>query len=77
MEPALLEVRREGAVAHVVLSRPDVRNAFNAALIAALHATFDDARARDEPSGAIVLSGGRHDLLRRRRHQLDARVARA
>jgi len=42
MEPALLDVRREGAVAHVVLSRPEVRNAFNAALIAALHAAFDD-----------------------------------
>jgi methylglutaconyl-CoA hydratase len=56
MEPALLEVRREGAVAHVVLSRPEVRNAFNAALIAALYAAFDEL-GKDDAVRAIVLSG--------------------
>jgi enoyl-CoA hydratase/carnithine racemase len=29
MEASLLEVRRDGPNVHVVLDRPDVRNAFN------------------------------------------------
>jgi methylglutaconyl-CoA hydratase len=46
----------EGPVAHVRLSRPDVRNAFNAELIAALTAAFGELGA-DEDVRAIVLSG--------------------
>ncbi len=46
----------EGPVAHVRLARPDVRNAFNADLIAALTATFRELGA-DEKVRAIVLSG--------------------
>jgi methylglutaconyl-CoA hydratase len=34
----LLDVRRQGAVEHVTLNRPDVRNAFNDRLIEELHA---------------------------------------
>ncbi len=56
MEPGLLDVRHEGAVAHVVLARPDVRNAFNAALIGTLHTTFERL-GQDESVRAIVLSG--------------------
>lgn len=46
----------EGPVAHVRLARPDVRNAFNAGLIAALTATFKELGAHDTVR-AIVLSG--------------------
>jgi methylglutaconyl-CoA hydratase len=53
-EPLL--VRREAAVAHVVLSRPEVRNAFNADLIARLRAAFESLAA-DPGVRAIVLSG--------------------
>jgi len=56
MEPASLAVRRDGPVARVELNRPDVRNAFNAELIAALHRTFD-ALAADGSVRAVVLSG--------------------
>ena len=47
-----------GAVAHVVLARPEVRNAFNAELIAALRSTFD-ALAGEPPERlrAVVLRG--------------------
>jgi methylglutaconyl-CoA hydratase len=51
-----LVVRRVGAVAHVVLSRPAVRNAFNADLIARLHDAFVELSA-DADVRAIVLSG--------------------
>jgi methylglutaconyl-CoA hydratase len=50
-----LLVERRGPVEHVVLHRPEVRNAFNVALIAELHAwavAFDPGAAR-----AVVLSG--------------------
>ncbi|MFY9780285.1 MAG: enoyl-CoA hydratase-related protein [Candidatus Baltobacteraceae bacterium] len=56
MEASLLGVRREGAVAYVGLARPEVRNAFNAALIAELRRTFDELGG-DESVRAIVLSG--------------------
>ncbi|MEO6596608.1 MAG: enoyl-CoA hydratase-related protein, partial [Planctomycetota bacterium] len=51
-----LEVVREGAVLHVRLNRPEVRNAFNGAVVDELQAAFaaanDDAAAR-----VVVLSG--------------------
>ena len=46
----------EGSVAHVRLSRPGVRNAFNAELIAQLTALFEEL-GRDDLVRAIVLSG--------------------
>jgi methylglutaconyl-CoA hydratase len=56
MEPTLLTVRRDGPVAHLALTRPEVRNAFNAELIAELRTAFErldlDAGVR-----AVVLSG--------------------
>ncbi len=51
-----LDVARVGAVLHVKLNRPDVRNAFNGTVVAELTAAFgaasDDADAR-----VVVLSG--------------------
>ena len=57
----VLRVERSGpggVVARVILARPEVRNAFNAELIAALHAAFRDLAA--EPADrlrAVVLAG--------------------
>jgi methylglutaconyl-CoA hydratase len=54
----VLRLEREGVVAHVTLARPEVRNAFNAELIAELAWTFE--AFAEEPPGqlrAVVLSG--------------------
>jgi methylglutaconyl-CoA hydratase len=56
MEFTLLTIRREGAIAHVALARPEVRNAFNAELIAQMHAAFEQLDA-DAGVRAVVLSG--------------------
>ncbi|WP_198937969.1 enoyl-CoA hydratase-related protein, partial [Pelomonas sp. KK5] len=50
-----LQVRIEGHVARVTLNRPEVRNAFNEALIAELAATFTTL-AQDPTLRAIVLA---------------------
>jgi methylglutaconyl-CoA hydratase len=55
-ESTCLQVRREGAVAHVVLNRPEVRNAFDEHLIAEMAAWAAHA-ARDTGLRAVVLSG--------------------
>lgn len=52
----ILERSDVGQVAHVRLNRPDVRNAFNAELIAELTKAFEDL-AGDESVRAVVLSG--------------------
>jgi methylglutaconyl-CoA hydratase len=51
-----LELHREGAVARVWLNRPEVRNAFNEAVIAELTATFHGFAA-DASLRAVVLGG--------------------
>ena len=51
-----LRVERRGIVAYVTLSRPEVHNAFNARLIAELHAAFQTLSA-DDTIRAIVLAG--------------------
>jgi methylglutaconyl-CoA hydratase len=54
----VVRIEREGGVARVTLSRPELRNAFNAELIAALHDTF--AALAEEPAEAlraVVLAG--------------------
>jgi len=51
-----LDIRRDGAVARVFLNRPDVRNAFNDAVIAELAAAFGELGA-DVSLRAIVLGG--------------------
>lgn len=53
---AVLDVRRDGAIARVFLNRPEVRNAFNDDLIAALTTTFAEL-GRDPLLRAIVLGG--------------------
>lgn len=54
----VLRVERAGVVARVMLARPEVRNAFNAELIAELRRTFD-ALATEPPDAlrAVVLAG--------------------
>lgn len=52
----LIDLRREGAVAHVYLNRPDVRNAFNSDVIAELTRVFS-ALGRDGTLRAVVLGG--------------------
>jgi len=51
-----LDISRDGAVARVWLNRPDVRNAFNDAVIAELTATFRELGG-DASLRAIVLGG--------------------
>jgi methylglutaconyl-CoA hydratase len=53
-----VNVMREGAVARVTLSRPEVRNAFNAELIADLHDAFATLAVEPpEALRAVVLAG--------------------
>lgn len=56
MATNILERSQDGPVAHVRLNRPEVRNAFNAELIAALGRTFE-VLGGDSSVRAIVLSG--------------------
>jgi len=51
-----LDIQRNGAVARVFLNRPDVRNAFNDAVIAELSAAFRELGA-DASLRAIVIGG--------------------
>jgi methylglutaconyl-CoA hydratase len=51
-----VEVRREGAVEHLTLNRPDVRNAFNDDVIAELTA-WARAAAQDAALRVVVLGG--------------------
>lgn len=51
-----IEVRRDGAVAIVTLSRPEVYNAFTLATIRELRARLDEL-TKDDAVGAIVLTG--------------------
>jgi len=55
-EPVLRLERRGGGIAYVSLNRPEVRNAFNAELIGALHDAFV-ALAADANVRAVVLAG--------------------
>lgn len=53
-----LRVEREAPFARVILARPEVRNAFNAALIAELRSAFEQLAAEPpELLRAVVLSG--------------------
>ncbi|MBL9076167.1 MAG: enoyl-CoA hydratase/isomerase family protein [Planctomycetes bacterium] len=51
-----LEVARDGAVLHVRLNRPDVRNAFNGTVVEELQAAFA-AASTDAATRVVVLSG--------------------
>ncbi|WII95269.1 enoyl-CoA hydratase/isomerase family protein [Moraxella haemolytica] len=52
-----LECTIHDQIAHVWLNRPDVHNAFNATVIAELHACFDELDGRDDVR--VVVLGGR------------------
>lgn len=52
----LLDARREGSIEYLTLNRPDVRNAFNDALIAEL-CTWAARAANDASLRAVVLAG--------------------
>jgi methylglutaconyl-CoA hydratase len=53
-----LSVDREGPIARVTLTRPEVRNAFNAELIDALHLAFSELSVEpSEALRAVVLAG--------------------
>lgn len=54
----VLRVERSGAVARVTLARPEVRNAFNAELIAALTEAFAELGAEPADALRIVVLGG-------------------
>ena len=54
--PDTLDISRHGAVARVMLNRPDVRNAFNDAVIAELTEAFTTLGA-DTSLRAVVLGG--------------------
>jgi len=56
MDEPILDVQRDGAVARVFLNRPEVRNAFNDAVIAELTRTFA-ALGADPELRCIVLGG--------------------
>jgi len=56
MDYKFLHVHRDGPVEHLVLNRPDVRNAFNAGMIAELTAWAGDF-ARHSDARVVVLSG--------------------
>ncbi|MGZ3497399.1 MAG: enoyl-CoA hydratase-related protein [Vulcanimicrobiaceae bacterium] len=56
MSNAVLAIQIEDGVAAVALARPDVRNAFNARVIADLKSTFDEL-STDPSVRAVVLSG--------------------
>ena len=56
MSDSLVKIDREGTRARVTMNRPDVRNAFNAELIAALHDAFT-ALSTDDGIRSIVLAG--------------------
>ena len=49
----------DGKVCHVTLNRPDVRNAFNAELIAALTATFQELSTRDDLRVVVLGANGK------------------
>jgi methylglutaconyl-CoA hydratase len=53
-----LVVRREGQAEHVVLNRPDVRNAFNPALVRALHAWAASLAASSDVRVAVLSGAG-------------------
>ena len=61
MSEGPLVVRREGAVARLVLNRPDKRNALDAELVAALKAALREADA-DDGVRAVAIEGAGKDF---------------
>jgi enoyl-CoA hydratase/carnithine racemase len=55
---ALVEIEDRGAVRHIVLNRPEKRNAFNGELIEAAGHAFEDAAADDSVRVVVVRGNG-------------------
>jgi enoyl-CoA hydratase/carnithine racemase len=55
---ALVEIEDRGAVRHIVLNRPEKRNAFNGELIEATGHAFEDAAADDSVRVVVVRGNG-------------------
>ena len=55
---ALVEIEDRGAVRHVILNRPEKRNAFNGELIQATGLAFEDAAADDSVRVVVVRGNG-------------------
>jgi enoyl-CoA hydratase/carnithine racemase len=55
---ALVEIQDRGAVRHIVLNRPEKRNAFNGELIEATGHAFEDAAADDSVRVVVVRGNG-------------------
>ena len=53
-----LETTQQGAVLTITLSRPDIRNAFNDAVIAEITAAFQDAASRAEVRAVVLAATG-------------------
>jgi methylglutaconyl-CoA hydratase len=56
MPPSRVTLSLDGPVAHVVLDRPEVRNAFDGAMVRELHDAVAAASARDDVR-VVVLAG--------------------
>lgn len=55
---SLVEIEDRGAVRHIVLNRPEKRNAFNGELIQATGQAFEDAAADDDVRVVVVRGNG-------------------
>src|SRR5437868_15513535 len=54
----LVEIEDRGAVRHIILNRPEKRNAFNGELIQATGLAFEDAAADDSVRVVVVRGAG-------------------
>ncbi len=57
--PETIRLEVSGGIARVTLARPDVRNAFNAAVIAELHEAFARINAADDVRAVVLAGEGR------------------
>src|SRR3954447_13383902 len=55
---AIVEIEDRGAVRHIILNRPEKRNAFNGELIQATGHAFEEAAADDSVLVVVVRGGG-------------------
>src|SRR5437773_12523337 len=54
----LVEIEDRGAVRHIIMNRPEKRNAFNGELIQAVGGAFEDAAADDSVRVVVVRGNG-------------------
>ena len=73
MTDALIDYRRDGALAVLTLNRPDKLNAINAAMIEGLHRALDAAEADDAVRVVLLAGAGRAFSVRFRPRHGDRR----